>query len=45
MDRNAPGVYVAGDAWRQVELLIAAAAEVAEAAFAINTSLLKENLA
>lgn len=42
---NIPGVYVAGDASRLVQLAIVAAAEGAEAAFAINTALLKEDLA
>lgn len=42
---NVPGVYVAGDASRRVQLAIVAAAEGAEAAFAINTALLKEDLA
>ena len=41
---NIPGLYVAGDAGRWVELTIVAAAEGAEAAFAINTQLLKEDL-
>jgi thioredoxin reductase len=41
---NIPGVYVAGDASRLVQLAIVAAAEGAEAAFAINTALLKEDL-
>ncbi len=40
-----PGLYVAGDASRRVQLVIVAAAEGAEAAFAINTALLKEDLA
>lgn len=40
-----PGLYVAGDASRAVQLVIVAAAEGAEAAFAINTALLKEDLA
>lgn len=39
-----PGLYVAGDASRHVQLAIVAAAEGAEAAFAINTDLLKEDL-
>lgn len=39
---NVPGLYVAGDASRLVQLAVIAAAEGAEAAFAINTSLLKE---
>jgi thioredoxin reductase len=41
---NIPGVYVAGDASRFVQLSIVAAAEGAEAAFAINTQLLQEDL-
>jgi len=40
-----PGLYVAGDASRRVQLVIVAAAEGAEAAFAINMALLKEDLA
>lgn len=44
-DTNVPGVFVAGDASRRVELVVVAAAEGAEAAFAINTSLLREDLA
>lgn len=40
-----PGVYVAGDASRMVQLVIVAAAEGAQAAFAINTDLIKEDLA
>lgn len=39
-----PGLYVAGDASRDVQLIIIAAAEGAQAAFAINTALLKEDL-
>ena len=39
-----PGVYVAGDASRLVQLAIVAAAEGAQAAFAINTDLIKEDL-
>jgi thioredoxin reductase len=39
------GLYVAGDASRAVQWVIVAAAEGAEAAFAINTDLLKEDLA
>jgi thioredoxin reductase len=39
-----PGLYVAGDASRLVQLAIVAAAEGAQAAFAINTSLMKETL-
>jgi thioredoxin reductase len=42
---NIPGLYVAGDASRLVHLAIVAAAEGAQAAFAINTALLKEDLA
>lgn len=38
------GLYVAGDASRAVQWVIVAAAEGAEAAFAINTDLLKEGL-
>lgn len=41
---NVPGLYVAGDASRLVQLAIVAAAEGAEAAFAINTALLREDL-
>lgn len=41
---DVPGLYVAGDASRMVQLVIVAAAEGAEAAFAINTSLLREDL-
>jgi thioredoxin reductase len=39
-----PGLFVAGDASRAVQWAIVAAAEGAEAAFAINTDLLKEDL-
>jgi thioredoxin reductase len=39
-----PGLYVAGDASRAVQLVVVAAAEGAQAAFAINTALLKEDL-
>ena len=39
-----PGLFVAGDASRAVQWVIVAAAEGAEAAFAINTDLLKEEL-
>ena len=39
------GLYVAGDASKHVQLAIVAAAEGAMAAFAINTELLKEDLA
>jgi thioredoxin reductase len=40
-----PGLFVAGDASRKVQWVVVAAAEGAEAAFAINTDLLKEELA
>ena len=39
-----PGLYVAGDASRAVQWVVVAAAEGAEAAFAINTDLLKESV-
>lgn len=39
-----PGLFVAGDASRAVQWVIVAAAEGAEAAFAINTDLLNEDL-
>jgi thioredoxin reductase len=39
-----PGLFVAGDASRAVQWAIVAAAEGAEAAFAINTDLLREDL-
>ena len=39
-----PGLYVAGDASRAVQWVIVAASEGAEAAFAINTDLIKEEL-
>lgn len=38
------GLYVAGDASRAVQWVVVAAAEGAEAAFAINTDLMKEDL-
>jgi thioredoxin reductase len=38
------GLYVAGDASRAVQWVVVAASEGAEAAFAINTDLLKEDL-
>jgi thioredoxin reductase len=38
------GLYVAGDASRAVQWVVVAAAEGAEAAFAINTELVKEDL-
>jgi thioredoxin reductase len=40
-----PGLFVAGDASRAVQWVVVAASEGAEAAFAINTDLLKEDLA
>ncbi|MFN2532027.1 MAG: NAD(P)/FAD-dependent oxidoreductase [Pyrinomonadaceae bacterium] len=40
-----PGLYVAGDASRLVQLAIVAASEGAQAAFAINKELLREDLA
>jgi thioredoxin reductase len=42
---HVPGLYVAGDASRAVQWVVVAAAEGAEAAFAINQALLKEDLA
>jgi len=39
-----PGLFVAGDASRAVQWVVVAASEGAEAAFAINTDLIKENL-
>lgn len=42
---NVPGLYVAGDASRLVQLAIVAAAEGAQAAFAINQELVKKSLA
>lgn len=39
-----PGLFVAGDASRAVQWVVVAAAEGAEAAFAINTDLLKQGL-
>jgi thioredoxin reductase len=41
---NVPGLFVAGDASRAVQLVIVAAAEGAEAAFAINKALIKDDL-
>lgn len=41
---NVPGLFVAGDSSRAVQLAIVAAAEGAEAAFAINKALIKETL-
>ncbi len=40
-----PGLYVAGDASRDVQLVIVAASEGTQAAFAINTALQKEDCA
>ena len=40
---NVPGVYVAGDASRDVQLVIVAAAEGAKAAFAINVALQEDD--
>jgi pyruvate/2-oxoglutarate dehydrogenase complex dihydrolipoamide dehydrogenase (E3) component len=40
-----PGVFVAGDASRHVQFAIVAAGEGAAAAFAINSELLKEDIA
>ena len=42
--RTSPGCIVAGDASRAVQWVVVAAAEGAEAAFAINTELLKAGL-
>ena len=42
---NIPGLYVAGDAAFHTQFLIIAASEGAIAAFAINTALLREDLA
>lgn len=42
---NVPGLYVCGDASREVQFVIVAAAEGAEAAVAINKALLEEELA
>jgi thioredoxin reductase len=39
-----PGLFVAGDASRAVQWVVVAASEGAEAAFAINTAFLKEEL-
>lgn len=41
-ETRVPGLYVAGDATRDVQLVIVAAAEGAQAAFAINTALQAE---
>lgn len=40
---NVPGLYIAGDASRDVLQAIVAASEGAEAAIAINTALMKED--
>jgi thioredoxin reductase len=40
---NIPGLYVAGDASKDVQLVIVAAAEGAKAGFAINTALQEED--
>lgn len=42
---NVPGVYVAGDASKEAQFVVVAAAEGAEAGLAINKALLKEDLA
>lgn len=42
-ETNVPGLYIAGDATRDVQQVIVAAAEGAMAAFAINTALRDEN--
>jgi thioredoxin reductase len=42
---NVPGLYVAGDASKEAQFVIVAAAEGAEAGMAINQALLKEELA
>lgn len=42
---NVPGLYVAGDASKEAQFVVVAAAEGAQAATAINKSLLKEDLA
>jgi len=42
---DVPGLYVAGDASKEAQFVIVAAAEGAEAGMAINKSLLKEDLA
>lgn len=44
-ETNVPGLYVAGDACKDVQLAIVAAAEGAKAGFAINTSLQHSELA
>jgi thioredoxin reductase len=42
---NVPGLYVAGDASREAQFVIVAAAEGTQAGMAINQALLKEDLA
>ena len=42
---DVPGLYVAGDASKEAQFVIVAAAEGAEAAMAINKALLKDDLA
>lgn len=42
---NVPGLYVAGDASKDVQFVVVAAAEGSEAGMAINQALLKEDLA
>lgn len=42
---NVPGLYVAGDASKDAQFVVVAAAEGSEAGMAINTALLKEDLA
>jgi len=42
---NVPGLYVAGDASKQAQFVIVAAAEGSEAGMAINNALLKDDLA
>jgi thioredoxin reductase len=42
---NVPGLYVAGDSSKEAQFVVVAAAEGAEAAMAINKSLLKDDLA
>jgi thioredoxin reductase len=41
---NVPGLFVAGDASRDVQWVVVAAAEGAEAAFAINQDLIQANI-
>ena len=42
-ETNVPGLYVAGDASRDVQFVIVAASEGAQAAVAINKTLLRED--